>query len=309
MPVKSVEQIERDIDAALRRCRSLAAEGLWRRMRFLMEHESDRRPYARLNGTPVKTPGQLSDATGCPGVKVSRALPRLEGQGLVKPSAEGYYSPHVQRIVELRTMSANRKRKCLERKEKSTQRKGRALRNALQGVTSHQGNALVTPSVPSPLPSPPITPSSIPPTPERSDLSTNPTAGGGRAGVGNTLQARVMADVWEPMWAAAHHGAGYAPARVDFVKLAEILGRLGCRRDEAHAVERFRKIAATALAQPEEFGWQGHRLPVVEKNLSWLISETAKAEKGVVNGNGHRKPAAASRAGECEQAVVIRNVS
>lgn len=99
-----------------------------------------------------------------------------------------------------------------------------------------------------------------------------------------------MADVWEPKWSAAHYGASYSPARVDFVKLAEILSRLrGRDGDEARTIDRFGKIADTALAQPEEYGWQGHKLTVVEKNLPWLISETAKREGGGRGRNGmHR---------------------
>jgi hypothetical protein len=92
------------------------------------------------------------------------------------------------------------------------------------------------------------------------------------------LQARVMEDVWLPKWAAAHFGQPYAPARADFVKLAEILGRLRHGGTEEDAVRRFGKIADTALRQPEEFGWQGHRLAVVAQHLAYLVSETARRE-------------------------------
>jgi hypothetical protein len=94
----------------------------------------------------------------------------------------------------------------------------------------------------------------------------------------NTPQARAMIEIWQPRWSAAHGGADYSPGKLDFVKLAEILNRLGVKKDEAHAFERFGKIADTALREAEEFGWQGHRLAVLEKNLPQLISETARIE-------------------------------
>jgi hypothetical protein len=120
--------------------------------------------------------------------------------------------------------------------------------------------------------------------PDQSDQPNQPTKkrrvrGGEPAppvAAGLSIQAKIMEEVWKPRWAAAHRNEDYCPSRVDFVKLAEILSQLGVKKDENHAVERFKKIADTAFQQKEEFGWQGHKLTAVQKNLPWLISETAK---------------------------------
>lgn len=113
---------------------------------------------------------------------------------------------------------------------------------------------------------------------QRAAAAEPPTAASGKS-----IQARVMDEVWKPKWAGIHGGEDYSPGRVDFVKLSEILNRLGVKRDAEKAIGRFRKIADTALAKPEEFGWKGHRLTVVEKYLPELISDTARAVSGQAN--------------------------
>lgn len=106
---------------------------------------------------------------------------------------------------------------------------------------------------------------------------------------GISVQARVMDEIWKPKWSAAHFGASYSPGKVDYVKLAGILSRLRDGKDESHAIEQFKKIADIALLQPETFGWEGHKLTKVDTNLSALISEMMKREKGISNAAG-RKP-------------------
>jgi hypothetical protein len=106
------------------------------------------------------------------------------------------------------------------------------------------------------------------------------------AGGAPTLQARVMEEVWRPRWARRHGGGNYSPGRSDYVKLAEILNRLGRKQDVADAVEQFKKVADMALRQAEKLEWEGHRLPVVEKYLSTLLAKIAEEEQRQdVNGN------------------------
>jgi hypothetical protein len=169
MPAKTPADIEAEIDQALRRCRSLAAEGLWRRMRFLMEYKSDRKPYARLNGSPI-LPEQLPEWAGCSAEALTRGLPRLMENGLIVASSEGYYSKPLQRILEARAAIARRVGRH------------RALRNAQQGVTSVLRNAAVTPRPPPPVSSPPITPSSSSPTPTNQPTRAHAEAAGRPAG-------------------------------------------------------------------------------------------------------------------------------
>jgi hypothetical protein len=280
-------------------------------MRVLMK-QSRRPGFLHQEGRPLS----LKALANIAGTSTDEARPLLEeltAAGLCCHSErDGYFSPRIVAFDKFRRECGKAGKRGGGNPALRAENKGKSTFKGSTFKGGSKGRSKGSPPGPSPPVSPsPTPPSSSSPPPEEPGLSTTPAAGGGLAG--GSLQERVMADVWEPMWAAAHYGEGYAPARVDFVKLAEILGRLGCKRDEAHAVQRFRKIAATALAQPEEFGWQGHRLPVVEKNLSWLISETAKAEKGAANAhgsrNGHKPAAAANRPGECEQSVVIRNVN
>lgn len=171
MPQKSVFEIEREIDEALRRCRSLAAEGLWRRMRYLAEHKSERKAHARLNGRPVSSAEQLSKAISCSSLKAAQILPVLLEQELVVENREGYLLPHVAQIIARRAAGAARKSRCVQKQQR------RALRNAQKGVTSAQGNTQVTPLVTPSGPSPP--PHSPPPAPPRVPLAAQ--AGEGAA--------------------------------------------------------------------------------------------------------------------------------
>lgn len=86
--------------------------------------------------------------------------------------------------------------------------------------------------------------------------------------------------LWVKKWGEVHHGAEYAPGKVDWVKLSEILRNLKAKEEPDRFLARWEKVIATILRQPEEFGWQGHRLAVVVQHWPFVVSETAKTEKG-----------------------------
>lgn len=103
---------------------------------------------------------------------------------------------------------------------------------------------------------------------------------------------------WEAKWSERHHGAEYSPGKVDWIKLADVLGKLKAKAEPEKCEGRFEKVADTFLRQPEEFGYQGHKLSVLVQHWQFIISETVKTEKGITESgvrNGRPKPTAAER--------------
>lgn len=166
---KPARQIERDLDGMLRAC-SLEAVGMWCRMRYLIDHESDKPGHLRRGDQPIN-PRQLAHVAGCSGETAATLLKELGDAKVVETADDGtIYSKPLVRLAEIRNAGARRKRVCVER---------RALRNT-------QGNAKVTPGVtkkpPTPASSPALSPShTLPlthPTPPPSTPGTGASPGG-----------------------------------------------------------------------------------------------------------------------------------
>lgn len=285
MPRKSVADIEDDIDRLLRKCRSLTADGVWRRMRFLIETKSDRAPYARCGGLPLSTPETLATAIKVSGVKVTRALAAMQIVGLIQESAEGYFSPKLQRILEVKAGDARRQRRYRDthKRRRKTKNKGVTIKEGVmshpEGVMSHGCHTLVTPAPsPSPPSLPPTPPIPIPPlSPSLSPLASQSV----RAEAEIPKSAgKFPAGVWKRAcdgWMKAYqhvHRRKYIGRSREWKALAEILTALN------GDVLELGKVVRAWLIEPE-IGWvKGHELHVLLENLNYIQNKIANGTTG-----------------------------
>jgi hypothetical protein len=319
MPRKSVAQLEDDLDRLLRKSRSLIAEGIWRRMRYLIETKSDRAPYARCDGLPLTTPEKLADAIRCPGVKVTRALTVMLESGLVRESAEGYYPPILQRIIEVR--ASDRRRQKLFRdshlKRRKSKNKGLTINQGVmshpEGVMSHGCHTLVTPD---PHPPPSLSPTTPIPIPPPDPQFPNAAHSGGddvllKKSGGKPAKAKPEAKFGEGVWKRAcdgwmrayrHiHGTDYIPPSDRAWKsLADILRALGGDLAELE------KVVKAWLREPEVGMNKGHELHALFQNLNYIRGKIAKGTVGHDNAKSDRRAVAAGREYATDLPVEVR---
>lgn len=93
---------------------SLAAQGLWLRMLFLM-HDSERYGYLVVNGSPM-TSGSIARRCGCTPDEYEALLAELDSAGVPRRTKEGtIYNKRMVDDARERAQAAERKRKERER--------------------------------------------------------------------------------------------------------------------------------------------------------------------------------------------------
>lgn len=98
---------------------SLAAQGLWLRLMFLM-HDSERYGYLCQNGLPIP-PEQLARRVGCQPDEFNALLAELESAGIPGCTKDSIiYSRRMVRDAEERVRDADRKRKSYRSNEKKS---------------------------------------------------------------------------------------------------------------------------------------------------------------------------------------------
>jgi hypothetical protein len=162
--VRDVSEIEQDIFEAVQGL-SLAAAGLWLKMRYYIERLSDRPGHLQRDGRRMSG-SELAIRAGSPPDTVSLLLAELADAGLVAMSEKEahIWSPKLVAVSHVRATRTNNTRKSRKNRDS---RKESSQDNDLRGVTNGTCNRDVTPHDENPPPpsfSPPITPSYPSPT-------------------------------------------------------------------------------------------------------------------------------------------------
>lgn len=155
---KSSAEIEAWIDKALLQC-SLAANGLWRVMRYRIDYESDRRGHLRWDGRPYSL-SQLARVAGCDPDEAARLLSELVSSGVVAGADGAYHAPKLTRLATIQEKGADRTRRWREARQsagasRDASRAPRVTRAVTQPVTRARAQP---PPSPSPAPPPPTPP-------------------------------------------------------------------------------------------------------------------------------------------------------
>lgn len=308
---KTAAELEEDLTELLHAC-GLAARGLFREMRLLIDKETRRlrgtnAPNARpghllLNGRPMSGV-QLANLAGCTHDEVSRLLAELEAAGTVDHDARGtIILPQVTRIGEKLRVRADAQRKSAARS--AGEEDVHVGARVSDDTPSDTHLTSVVKSTPPPPGFPPRTPLPTP-TPEI-PVSTKPGDAAGQAGnaaagvpakrkpsgrkralTDAQLSARDLFTAWycDHAWPQRHEGLAYP---FDGSRDAAAVMKLLKYPHVSWDVDRAKQVATTyldvsvVLLRPD---LQGRPIWGIGQNLSRWTVDTQKRLKGLPYAN------------------------